>query len=417
MSPFWLIIGFMFLGNIGWWIWADRRLRSLPVAGLWRTLLAGFIGIQLGYLVFFFAVPSVARRAHHFVPEESLGVFYLWCLIVMPIAVVVTLLLTAGRRLIFGRRQGTPALAPVSSAEPTAASARDDQPTPALSRRQLLSAAAVAIPPLVAGVGVAYGQHAIRDLRVRRMDVPIAGLPENLEGLTIAHLTDIHVGKFVDQRYLRQVSDLTNSLRADLHLLTGDLIDLSLSDLPGALDFVTSLDPRHGVLMCEGNHDLIEDGRSFYNGVTAKGIPLLVNDSQAVRIPGRSTVRVLGMRWGGHNSVGPGLLHRKDEPRRLIAEQFAGEFPILLAHHPHAFDAAAEAGIPLTLAGHTHGGLLMLSERVGPAAVLYKYWSGLYRKGGANLFVSNGVGSWYPIRIKAQPEVALLTLRSAPAGA
>jgi len=70
-----------------------------------------------------------------------------------------------------------------------------------------------------------------------------------------------------------------------------------------------------------------------------------------------------------------------------------GAFPILLAHHPHAFDTAAAAGIPLTLAGHTHGGQLMLNERLGAGPVMFRYWSGLYRKPDGNaLFVSNGVG-------------------------
>ena len=58
---------------VGWWFWADRRLRSLPRSGIWRTLLGLFVGIQLAYLIFFFTVPTEARRAHLYVPEASLG--------------------------------------------------------------------------------------------------------------------------------------------------------------------------------------------------------------------------------------------------------------------------------------------------------------------------------------------------------
>ncbi len=86
-------------------------------------------------------------------------------------------------------------------------------------------------------------------------------------------------------------------------------------------------------------------------------------------------------------------------------------FTILLAHHPHAFDPAAAAGIPLTLTGHTHGGQLMLTKDIGAGPAMFRYWSGLYRKGKRALVVSNGVGNWFPLRINAPAEIAHLTLR------
>ena len=69
------------------------------------------------------------------------------------------------------------------------------------------------------------------------------------------------------------------------------------------------------------------------------------------------------------------------------------------------------AGIPLTLSGHTHGGQLMLNERLGAGPVMFRYWSGLYRKGASRLVVSNGVGNWFPLRTQAPAEIIHLTLR------
>src|SRR5205085_1142502 len=90
-------------------------------------------------------------------------------------------------------------------------------------------------------------------------------------------------------------------------------------------------------------------------------------------------------------------------------------FPILLSHHPHAFDPASAQGIPLTLAGHTHGGQLMLTPTFGAGPLLFKYWSGLYRRlTGEALVVSNGTGNWFPLRINAPAEILHLTLRRAP---
>ena len=83
-----------------------------------------------------------------------------------------------------------------------------------------------------------------------------------------------------------------------------------------------------------------------------------------------------------------------------------------MAHHPHAFDLAAEAKIPLTLSGHTHGGQIMPAGR-GFGQMMYRYWSGLYDKGPSKLIVSNGVGNWFPLRINAPAEIVEITLRTA----
>ncbi len=93
----------------------------------------------------------------------------------------------------------------------------------------------------------------------------------------------------------------------------------------------------------------------------------------------------------------------------LLAQRQTDAFPILLAHHPHAFDYAKD--VPLTLAGHTHGGQLMVTKNFGFGPALYRYWSGLYRKKDRALVVSNGTGNWFPLRTRAPAEIIHLTLR------
>src|SRR5205823_14833781 len=89
----------------------------------------------------------------------------------------------------------------------------------------------------------------------------------------------------------------------------------------------------------------------------------------------------------------------------LMKQRQPDAFPILLAHHPHAFDAAVRAEMPLTLAGHTHGGQMMLDRQYGTGPVLFRYWSGLYTRGRSQMIVSNGVGNMFPIRINAPAEI------------
>jgi predicted MPP superfamily phosphohydrolase len=200
----------------------------------------------------------------------------------------------------------------------------------------------------------------------------------------------------------------TSRLDADLVLLPGDLINNALADLSDALDAVCNMQSRHGAYLCVGNHDLIENGSEFVRRVQAR-VPLLVNEARMVPVRGQR-VQLLGIPWH-HDEA-----QIASSVQQVAREIVPGAFPILLAHHPHAFDAAASAGIPLTVAGHTHGGQLMLSDTAGFGPLMYRYWSGLYRKpeqNGASLVVSNGVGNWFPLRTRAPAEIIDLTLRSA----
>jgi len=163
----------------------------------------------------------------------------------------------------------------------------------------------------------------------------------------------------------------------------------------------------------------MESRPEFERRVKGSSVPLLVNESLLVPVRGRP-VQLLGLRWGTGAARGTRAGERGDEAidasmQALLPQVRRDEdaFPILLAHHPHAFDPAADAGIPLTLSGHTHGGQLMLSRHVGFGPWMYRYWSGAYRKGNSALVVSNGVGNWFPLRIGAPAEIIHLTLRRA----
>jgi predicted MPP superfamily phosphohydrolase len=277
-----------------------------------------------------------------------------------------------------------------------------------MSRRSFLfTTAAVSLPPLVTGLGVAKGLSELSKFRIRRFTVSIPGLPSALEGLTIAHLSDTHVGHFTPARALPAIADATNELNADLILFTGDLIDFAIADLPRAMDFLKQLHHPDRLFLCEGNHDLFESRDRFENDLKDAGFNLLLNEAPVVGVRGHP-VQILGLQWG----LAPSRRSANIEQHFMQALSLRNlqAFPILLAHHPHAFDLAAEVGIPLTLAGHTHGGQLMLTETIGPGPMMFKYYSGLYRKGNSSLVVSNGTGNWFPLRLNAPAEIVHLTL-------
>jgi len=281
----------------------------------------------------------------------------------------------------------------------------------AWTRRDFLRFGAAIAPPIFTFglTGIALCQ--LNRVRVRRFTLPIVDLPNALDGMTIAQVSDMHVGRFTKGEVLEKTVRLVNEMRADLVLLTGDLINDALADLDAGLELTRRMEARFGLAIIEGNHDLIENPREFETRVRASGIPFLLDESMVVNVR-EFPVQLLGLRWTRVNGEGRDAAIGS-EVKKLLEQRDASAFPILMAHHPHAFDAAAESGMPLTLSGHTHGGQLMLNEQLGFGPALFRYWSGLYQRGASKLIVSNGVGNWFPLRVNAPAEIVHLTLRRA----
>lgn len=396
MSAF---IGLIIFGipllSLAWWFWADRRLRALSVHPAWR------IGLSLGMVILLsgFGWIILSRREVVIaqIPAELYALVLLWGLIFLPLLAVPSMVgwsvWSLAKRIFFPRK---------AVAETT----EERQEKSKWSRRRVLGALATSLP-LLATLGTgAFSLPRITRFRVRNLTVSLKELPEALDGIRIAHITDTHVGKFTRGQVLDQIVATTNSLEADLVLFTGDLIDNSIRDLPIAVRMMQQLKAKSGVFLIEGNHDLFEDAVAFEKGVRDGGITMLRNEVASVQVRG-STVQLLGIVWKH------GEEEMAEDVDTVSAMRDPAAFPILLAHHPHAFDRAAERGIPLTLAGHTHGGQLMLSQEIGAGPAMFRYWSGLYRKAERALVVGNGTGNWFPLRLNAPAEIIHLTLRRA----
>ena len=397
MSIFKFIILGIPLLSLAWWMWADRRLRGMRLPCGWRAALGFAMLLLLGSFCWIILARNGVVSAP--LPAGLYALVLLWGLIALPLLAIPSMLgwslWSIGRALRNVRR----GVSPTGPAD-VAANGRN------LTRRQVLGTAAVVFPVVAAFGATGICLPRTRRFRIREMTVSLKDLPEALDGMRIAHVTDTHVGKFTRGKMLEEIAEATNRLKADLVLLTGDLIDNSLDDLPAALAMVKRMDPRSGLFMIEGNHDLFDNPGKFVSGVASSGIPLLRNESATAMVRGHP-VQLLGIPWNHDEQQ----MARDVETVAKLRDPSA--FPILLAHHPHAFDAAAEHGIPLTLSGHTHGGQLMVTPEIGIGPMMYRYWSGLYQKSGNALVVSNGAGNWFPLRTYAPAEIIHLTLRRA----
>jgi uncharacterized protein len=393
MQIFILIILGIPLLSVAWWVWADRRLRELGrnsrmarvALGLAvLVLLTGFIWVVLG------------RRNVLVMPIPAAwyALVLLWGLIFLPLAGVPTMVAWSLGTLI---RKISRTIRRTKVPPPQTAGR-------SWTRREWLGTAAVSLPVVATFGTAAFCLPRMTRFRTRELAVSIKDLPPALDGMRIAHLSDTHVGKFTRGSVLDEIVAATNRLEADLVLFTGDLIDNTIRDLPVAVQMLQRLKPGAGLFVIEGNHDLFDDPAGFERGVRDGGLAMLRNEAATVLVRG-VPVQILGIVWNhGEKKMAQAV-------ETVAALRDPAAFPILLAHHPHAFERAAELGIPLTLAGHTHGGQLMLTPEVGAGPVMFRYWTGLYQKLGRSLVVSNGTGNWFPLRVNAPAEIIHITLR------
>jgi hypothetical protein len=388
----------LLLGDFVWLCLAYGFLRKSPL--YWRIILVLWMIVQMAALWIALSGRVADSTRLRWEPTPVLAFVYIWHYLELPMLVALGGGIVWVRRLQTRRRKSEPA--PAAGGE-------------GMTRRQFV-AVAVTAAPVAAALGLTeVGLAQMGVFRVRRLTATLNQLPAALDGMTIAQVSDLHIGRFTNGKILEDVVKATNDLHADLVTLTGDLINLSLGDLPVAIDLVRALKAPGGVYLCEGNHDLLQGRDNFHKGLEKAGLPLLVNESTETTIRGQR-VQLLGLRWGLGGSNVQSLAERSDRAisaamKDLLPSVRPDAFPILLAHHPHAFDFAGD--IPLTLAGHTHGGQVMLTNEFGIGSILFRYWSGLYERNGRALVVANGVGNWFPLRVNAPAEIVHLTLRRA----
>jgi len=280
-----------------------------------------------------------------------------------------------------------------------------------LSRRQFLARATYAYGAI--GVGFsAYGIWSAERLpSITHRTLIFPDLPPALNGLRIAHLSDVHAGIHMSEEKMREIVKQTNALGADLIVQTGDMIDISQSYIPDYVRAFRDLQAPLGVVTVLGNHDRYTGQDAVIRGVKDAGQVFVKNGVHVIE-RGGAALALVGIddprNWRADDPQDEDL----EEALRLTPPA-KDAFRILLAHRPGAFDGAAPRAIPLTLAGHIHGGQFYLPV-VGwsPGRLITKYVMGHFQNGSSQLYVSRGIGVvGVPLRVFVPPEIGLFELR------
>ncbi len=330
-----------------------------------------------------------------------------------------------------------PAAAPAShtGTAPHLATSLDFVPDP--SRRTFFRTASV-----VAGaapfLGVMYGFAAERlRYEVRRIEIPIANLPSQMDGMQIVQLSDIHLSGYMTRESVRRAVDMANDLGADLAVVTGDLITGIHDPLADCVEEVRHLYAPLGVYGCNGNHEIYSRAEDLAERLYHQaGMKMLRRENAIINYKG-GQLNLIGVDYQRERMPSGRKLQMLSNLEPLVR----GDMPnILLSHNPNAFNRAAELGIDLTLSGHTHGGQVkveILDVSLSPARFITDYIAGLYHRpllmpdvrqrmgetiklmpnapnGLSALYVNRGLGTvGAPVRLGVPPEITHIVLRRA----
>jgi uncharacterized protein len=279
------------------------------------------------------------------------------------------------------------------------------KPSHSPGRRQFLNATGAALFVAPAAV-VSYGVFVERmNIRLREQKIVIPGLAQDLDGIRIVQLTDIHLSPFLSERELARCVAMANETNAHLALVTGDMISVNRDPLDTCLKHLAGLHSEAGIFGCLGNHEIYANAEDYATEHGARlGIRYLRRQSARLKFGG-TVMNLVGVDY-----------QRFHSPYLVGAEKLVepGMLNVLMSHNPDVFPVAARQGYDLTIAGHTHGGQVrveILREDMNIARFFTPYVDGLYQEGGKTIFVSRGIGTiGLPARLGAPPEVALLRL-------
>jgi len=255
-------------------------------------------------------------------------------------------------------------------------------------------------------------------IRVRRETVAIKGLPDSLNGLTIAQLTDIHHDEWISLHHIRESVNLANSLKPDIVTLTGDYVTSNAALIKPCIKALAELRPKIGTVGVLGNHDWWADPKATRARLTDAGVAVVDNGRIFVDAQKRMTADATGgVCIGG---VGD-LWEDKIEPEKAF-HRVPPEMPrLLLSHNPDVAEhqSLTQEGlrVDLMISGHTHGGQVRLpgmGTPIVPSSFGSKYAQGLVKGPVCPVQISAGIGlAMLPVRLNVQPEIVLMTLTSA----
>ena len=240
---------------------------------------------------------------------------------------------------------------------------------------------------------------------IKRVQIPLKGLPQAFAGFRIVQISDLHIGPTIRSSYVRNVVRVVNGLKADMIALTGDITDGPPAELGLIAKELSEMQASFGRFFVTGNHEYYHDAPGWIKLHQKFGTHVLTNESYLIEKQG-AQLAILGV---------PDVTAHHFVPTHISSPEAAatgipvGTIKILLAHQPVSYKAAYLAGVDLQLSGHTHSGQFFPWNLV--IGLFHDYYRGLNRFKDMWIYVNPGTGYWGPpLRTAVASEISLLTL-------
>ena len=257
-------------------------------------------------------------------------------------------------------------------------------------------------------------------IEIVKQDIHLSSLPDALDGLTMALLSDFHCGPYVGAEHIQHSVDLANGLGADLVVLTGDFIYRSERYGASCARELASLRAKYGVFAVLGNHDAWSNANHVAEELSDVGIVVLRNAAHALGVED-TRLWLLGVEDNGYTGRSFDRFREKwndaAEALALMLEPIPlAEVRLLLVHNPDFTEMLPEGRVDLALCGHTHGGQVRVpffGAPIVPSCFGQKFVGGLVVGPRTLVYVNRGIGLSPPaVRLNCRPEVTMLTLRA-----
>ena len=395
-----LLVMLAVLGGMHWFLWV-RLVRDTGFPEPWRRLLGWFLALAAVSVP---AVVILARRLPFRATRPLVAVLFTW--LGASFLLFMALLATDLGRVLWAAAGWVVALAGGTTEAPSDPSRR------LFVARTLAGGAALAAgAATTAAVRTAIGEPEVKEVAVH-----LDRLPRPLSGFTLAQISDLHVGPTIHEKHVRRVVDMTNALRPDAIVITGDLVDGGVAELRLATEHLARLSAPHGVYFVTGNHEYYAGARAWLEELARYGIRSLRDERVVLgdRGPRGASFDLAGVDdW----SVARGEAGRWPALDAALAGRDPDRSLVLLAHQPRGVSEAVRSGVELQLSGHTHGGQIFPWSLI--VGAFYPYCKGLYhhrevdRSGqrSGQVYVSCGTGYWGPpMRLGAPAEIGKIVL-------
>lgn len=243
---------------------------------------------------------------------------------------------------------------------------------------------------------------------VTYLDLYFDKLPPAFDGYRIVHLTDLHTSRLLPESWLGETIRISNFLKPDLVLITGDLIDGSPKNRHRDIRAFKLFDAPDGVLASLGNHEYYSGLNDWLTTFESIDLPVLRNENMRIKRGSEEIViaaitDIVAERFG----------EEMPDIDKALAETSEEDMVVLMSHRPINTQTHADKGVSLQLSGHTHGGQIFGLNLVTKMSN-QGFLKGLYSINDMHLYLSRGAGLWggLPVRIGVESEITEITLHS-----